>query len=159
MLFIPFSGVEAKKIKQVHKIEKPSKNSGSAEDEPRRISAHDSCSLVLKDSTKLIIFADSVKFAGYDKPANASRETFHVINSSQGYIKKAGITINYLDLQDRMLHSRDVSVYCNTPAGETRLVSIPTWDVQHTFFYYLGPEPKRIATPYKVEITLQWIEV
>lgn len=118
-----------------------------------RIDATDSISATDKPLLK-----EHITFSGYDKPANANKETFHVTNSSPLTIKKAGIRVTYLDLKDRMLHSREAYFDCVVPPEETRLVSIPTWDIQHTFYYVLGPEPKRVATPYKVKIELLWIE-
>ncbi len=155
--------VNAKKIKQVHKIETPRSGKGGIDlpkKRTKRIYAVNSDSINhTKDDTVTISIADSISFSGYDKPAPSSKESFHIVNSSAIQINKVGIRITYLDLKDRMLHSRDVEVDCCVPGGESRLASIPTWDTQRTFFYYLGPEPKKVATPYKVAIKLLWIEL
>lgn len=149
----------AKKIRQVHKIETPRGGRGTNDlptKKPKRIMAEDS---VTDGTAGLNYITDSISFSGYDKPAPSSKESFHITNSSTTTINKVGIRITYLDLKNRMLHSRDVEVNCCVPGGESRLTSIPSWDIQHTFFYYLGPEPKKVATPYKVVIKLLWVEV
>ena len=174
-IFICQPDANAKKIKQVHKIETP-RSSNATNDlltkKPKRIYTSDF--LICNDDTtfnnanstgnftennKINSFTDSISFSGYDKPAPSSKESFHITNSSTKQINKVGIRITYLDLKDRMLHSRDVEVGCCVPGGESRLASIPSWDIQHTFFYYLGPEPKKVATPYKVTIKLLWVEI
>ncbi len=153
----------AKKIKQVHKIENPRR--GNAVNDllkkrAKRIYAtnSDSVNHISKDTVTVSI-TDSISFSGYDKPAPSSKESFHIVNFSATQINKVGIRITYLDLKDRMLHSREVEVECSVPGGESRLTSIPSWDSQRTFFYYLGPEPKKVATPYKVVIKLLWVEL
>lgn len=138
----------AKKIRQAHKIEKVTERKNSGGKKKRKVI------YVAQDS----LLKDSIRFTGYDKPVNTSKETLHVVNNTGHDIRKVGIRVTYLDLNDRMLHSRDTESECNIPCGETRLISVVTWDRQYTFYYYLGPEPRRVATPYKVEISLLWIE-
>lgn len=164
LCFLTFQEMEAKKIKQAHKIEstdntKGRKKRGNLNKKRKRIAAHASCLLSQNDSLSISFEADSIKFSGYDKPVTASKESFHIINTSDIAIKKVGIRITYFDLKNRMLHLREETVDCHVPAGETRLTAISSWDLQHTFFYYLGPEPKRVATPYKVVIELLWVEI
>lgn len=160
-----FLDSEAKKIRQVHKIESTSdkklsvKKKDNLKKRRKRVPVHSSCLIHLNDSTNILFEADSIKFTGYDKPVTASKESFHIINASTAPIKKVGIRVTYSDLKDRMLHQREEIVNCNIPAGETRLTAISSWDMQHTFFYYLGPEPRRVATPYKVLIELLWVEL
>ncbi len=138
----------AKKIKQTHKLEvnKGKETSGKRNKKQKIYIEADS------------LLADSIRFSGYDKPINAKKETFHLSNSTSRNLKKVGIRVTYLDLNGRMLHMRETEAECDIPTGETRLVSIPTWDRQNTFYYYLGPEPRRVATPYKTSISLLWIE-
>lgn len=164
LYFLTFQEGEAKKIRQVHKIEstektKGRKKKGNSNNKKKRIAAHASYLLSQNDSLSISFEADSIKFSGYDKPVTASKESFHIINTSEITIKKVGIRITYFDLKNRMLHLREETVDCYVPAGETRLTAISSWDLQHTFFYYLGPEPRRVATPYKVVIELLWVEI
>ncbi|MDE6444447.1 MAG: hypothetical protein K2K64_08540 [Muribaculaceae bacterium] len=94
----------------------------------------------------------SISFTGYDKQATASRETFHVVNRSAHTLRKMDIEIVYQDMKGRMLHKRKATVLCNIPAGETHKTDIRTWDTQLSFYYYLSNPPRRVATPYQVEI-------
>lgn len=93
-----------------------------------------------------------VSFAGYDKEINSNTESFIIINPTDLTITGYEVRIDYLDLQDRMLHSRVVSKSCDVPPGETRKEDIKSWDIQHTYYYHLGNEPKKVATPYKVSL-------
>ncbi|MDE5874059.1 MAG: hypothetical protein K2H15_00315, partial [Muribaculaceae bacterium] len=113
----------------------------------------DSCTLIPAGADSTLLFdPKSVSFAGYDKQATSRTETFHVVNRSGAGLRKVKLRIIYKDMKGRMLHSRDVAAYCNVPPGETRKIDIPTWDKQFSFYYHLGNEPRRVATPYKVEI-------
>lgn len=94
--------------------------------------------------------ADSVAVVGYDKPMRASRETFFVVNRTGRRIDGVNVTFAYYDLTGRMLHSVTVDVKCDIPAGETRQLSVPTWDIQRLYYYRASPAPRRGGTPYDV---------
>lgn len=95
----------------------------------------------------------SVKFSGYDKEVNSYLESFIITNPSEFTITGYEVRIDYLDLQDRLLHSKNVKELCEIPPKESRRIDIKSWDTQHTFYYYLGNEPKKVATPFKVIFT------
>lgn len=126
---------------------------------------------------KLILYSDSVKnfngntgnlknlfldisFAGYEKEISSNKESFILVNSSDVGITGFEVKIDYLDMQDRMLHSRIIKEACFVPPGETRRFDIDSWDLQHTYYYYLGNQPKKVATPYKVVFNTKaiWID-
>lgn len=96
---------------------------------------------------------DSVIFSGYDKPATATKEAFLVTNKTDVRLLEITVSVTYKDMKDRMLHKRSSTVKCNIPPGETRKLEFPTWDSQMSYYYFRSAEPKRTATPYKVEIT------
>lgn len=91
-----------------------------------------------------------ISFYGFDKEPNSNIESFILINPSNLEILGFEVKIVYLDMKDRMIHSRTVKEDCIVPPGESRRIDIPTWDKQHTYYYYLGNEPKKVATPFKV---------
>lgn len=105
-------------------------------------------------SPPLILSADSIHFAGYDKTCSSRKESFLVVNNSPVTVTRVEIKITYKDLQGRMLHQRVAASDCFVPPSETRQINISSWDRQNTFYYYLSEEPRKIATPYKVEISL-----
>ena len=39
-------------------------------------------------------------------------------------------------------------------SGETQLVAVRSFDVQRLFYYYGGPQPRKVATPFKVAFRL-----
>lgn len=93
---------------------------------------------------------------GYDKPLRSRRETFFVTNNGDKAVCRIAFTIKYLDSQRRMLHSASHNVQVDIPAGETRQVSVRSWDPQFNFYYQRSAVPKRAqqATPYDVTISV-----
>ena len=158
--------MEAKKIKQSLKVTKEKtsinnkgpKNKGSSksgadsDSNQLQLPADTISHVILKDGSRVVFNPDSISFSGYEKEANSSLETLLITNSGNVAITGVRFRIIYKDLKDRMLHSRTITQNCHIPVHETRRVDFKTWDNQKTYFYYLGNEPKKVATPYKVEI-------
>lgn len=96
---------------------------------------------------------------GYDKPLRSRRETFFATNNAQAPVAAIAFTINYFDQQRRMLHSASQRVNVDIPAGETRQVSLKSWDEQQSFYYVHSAVPTRAgqATPYDITITVDTI--
>lgn len=88
--------------------------------------------------------------SGYDKPINATRETFFVSNRTDSTIVSLTITLTYTDMSGRLLHKATHTVSCDIPAGETRSAWVPAWDRQHSFYYHKSTVPRRSSTPYDV---------
>lgn len=94
-----------------------------------------------------------LRFAGYDKPNAAQRETFFVTNLDSVAIDGFAVELEYFDAADRQLHKRTAVVNENIPGGETRSVAVPTWDCNHAFHYFRSPRPpRRQSAPYSVTI-------
>ncbi|MCH5236581.1 MAG: hypothetical protein J1E95_02140 [Muribaculaceae bacterium] len=154
LLLVAFTGsitLSAKKIKSTFRIEKENiknKDNVKAAESDIRFDLQDTES---PDSLKH--FFSEISFAGYEKEISSSVESFLVINGSDKDLSAITVRIDYFDLQGRMIHSRDYTVRSVVPAGQTRKIDIPSWDRQRTYYYYLGNEPKKVATPYKVTIT------
>lgn len=113
----------------------------------------------IKDGKPCLFISKSIRFAGYDKTLNSSKESFHVVNESEIDIKGMTIRLTYKDMSDRMLHSRKITVEEEIPHGETRKIDVSSWDTQKTFYYYRSNPPKRDAAPYKITLTLLSIEI
>ena len=118
----------------------------------KKISADKEISVKVSEDSVVMFRPETITFAGYDKQATSLRETFHIINSSQLTLRKVEFEITYKDMQGRMLHKRTATVGCYIPPGETRKADTKTWDSQNSFYYYLSNPPRRVATPYQVEI-------
>lgn len=111
----------------------------------------------IADALQIIENPDStlLNFSGYDKPANTNCETFFVSNLGEaGTLRKIEIKIDYRTLDKRMLHSRVVTVKCDVPPKQTRIVEVRSWDKQNSFRYYRSREGRNNATPYDAHITL-----
>lgn len=137
---------EAKKIKNRFSITK---------EKPERVNSNYKAEIpgeeiLIEDSIIAKYGKNIISFAGYEKEANSRKETFLLQNASETDFIGYSVRIDYLDMQGRMLHSRTITDKCNVPSGETRKIDINTWDNQFTYYYYLGNEPKKVATPYKV---------
>lgn len=145
---------EARKVKQSLKIpkEKTSRTKSDKEDLGVEVAANEDSYMALPNGRQVHFCPDSISFAGYEKEANAGFESFIIINNTETSLSGVKMKIIYKDLQDRMLHSRIVEQRCFVPTKESRKIDIKSWDKQHTYFYYLGNEPRKVATPYKIEI-------
>ncbi|MDE6272001.1 MAG: hypothetical protein K2M31_03235 [Muribaculaceae bacterium] len=107
------------------------------------------------DSLQFTRLRDGVSFSGFDKPASSRRETFLITNSTDQYLKGVEVRIVYRDPEGRMLHSRDEEIMINIPPGETRQVTIQSFDTQQTYNYRLSTPPKRRAAQlFDVELSL-----
>lgn len=168
--FSIFNFGNAKKIKQSFKItrEKEKKSKSGTDIFPgseiilnASTLQNDSTNIGEWENISSINFThETIRFSGYEKEVNSNKETFLITNKSPLPIIRIKFEIIYKDKSNRMLHSREITKECNIPSQETRKIDIPSWDSQHTYYYYLGNQPKKIATPYKVEIIPLsiWIE-
>lgn len=161
-IFLCFSPAEAKKVKNSFKIEKEKNQNlkNVPKIEGLRLELADSVNCNDFRQKEIIEKLKGCSFAGYDKEPNSNRESFILINNFTSPLTGFNLRIDYLDMQGRMLHSRTITEPCYVPQGETRKFDIPSWDTQHTYYYYLGNEPKRVATPFQVRFTplAFWIE-
>lgn len=98
----------------------------------------------------------AVCLSGFDKPLRSRKETFFATNTGSRTIIRMAITLDYFDLAGRQLHSRHLPVGSTIEPGQTRSISIPSWDIQQSFYYTLSEKPKRVeqATPFNVAITV-----
>lgn len=99
-----------------------------------------------------------LRFSGYDKPNAALRETFLVTNLDSLDIDGLAVELEYFDMEGRQLHRALHRLTINIPAGETRMVNVPTWDRNHAFHYFRSPAPKRKpSTPYRVKSSASYV--
>lgn len=105
--------------------------------------------------------ANAFDINGYDKPLRSRRETFFATNNSGKRLDAMAFTIRYYDNKRRMLHSASHRVSVDIPSGETRQVSLRSWDPQFNFYYIRSAVPQRAtqATPYDVTITVDTLFV
>jgi len=106
------------------------------------------------DSLLREIEPNAVTLKGFSKKASDSRESFFVTNNTSHRISNVRLLMRYSQMNGEMLHQRTANVEVNLKPGETRLVSIKTFDLQRLFYYYAGPKPRKSATPFKVAFRL-----
>lgn len=95
----------------------------------------------------------NILITGYDKKPRSSKESMFVTNRTDKDITRLSLNIDYRTPSGMQLHRRTVSIPCRLPAGETRQVTIDSWDTQHSFYYYKSDRGKINASPYTVVIT------
>lgn len=150
------SDSEAKKIKHSFRIDKSSEKVSSKKENRSGKEIFLPGSLEIENDTSISPITSElgkVRFAGYEKEPNANKESFILINPTNKTITGFRVKIDYLDMKERMLHSRTIDEKCEVPGEESRKFDIQSWDPQRTYYYYLGNEPKKVATPYKVKFT------
>lgn len=158
-LLLSASFTQAKKIKHSFSIEKSKDNDSKSAHKRglpfigREINLTDSSDPASPLHSALLEQLKECSFAGYDKEPNSNIESFIFINSSHSMITGYRVRIDYLDMKGRMLHSREIKDTCSVPPNQTRRFDIKSWDKQHTYYYYLGNRPKRVATPFQVKFT------
>lgn len=151
--------MSGKKIKQSLKVEKQTKQKVTTPtgSEGFEVNMNDDAAPELKEIREQL---SGCAFTGYEKEGNSNHESFILVNPSEEVICGYRVRIDYLDMQNRMLHSRELKESCYVPAGETRKFDVKSWDPQHSYYYYLGNEPRRVAIPFQVVFTpiSYWIE-
>jgi hypothetical protein len=69
------------------------------------------------------------------------------------------LLLRYTTMGGEMLTQRVVNVPVSLRPGETKLVSVKSFDVQRLFYYYAGPQPRKQATPFKVAFRLTGYDI
>ena len=95
-----------------------------------------------------------ITMRGFSKRAGDSKESFFLTNNTRHRISHVRLLMRYSSLQDEVLHEREVEVPVSLKPGETQLVAVRSFDVQRLFYYYGGPQPRKVATPFKVAFRL-----
>ena len=101
-----------------------------------------------------------VSLTGYEKPLRATRETLRVANNSDTLtVETVCFEIEYRDMHGLMLHRREVELPLWLAAGEARMASFKSWDVNKVFYYHVNEPPRTSAqgTPYTVAVRLLWL--
>ncbi len=101
----------------------------------------------------------AVTLKGYSKRASDSKESFFITNNTQQRMSAVRLLLRYTTMNGEMLTQRSVTVPVNLKPGETKLVSIKSFDVQRLFYYYAGPQPRKQATPFQVAFRLTGYDI
>lgn len=98
----------------------------------------------------------TLRLSGFDKPLRSRKETFFATNTDSCTVSEMAVTLVYYDAKGRQLHRRHLRVRRHIEPGQTLQISIPTWDIQQSFYYTLSEKPKRVeqATPFNVSISV-----
>lgn len=101
----------------------------------------------------------AVTLKGYSKRASDSKESFFITNNTRHRMSAVRLLMRYTTMQGEMLTQRTVTVPVSLKPGETKLVSIKSFDVQRMFYYYAGPQPRKAATPFQVAFRLTGYDI
>ena len=102
---------------------------------------------------------NAVTLKGYSKRASDSKESFFITNNTSHRMSAVRLLLRYTTMNGEMLTQRAVTVPVNLKPGETKLVSVKSFDVQRLFYYYAGPQPRKQATPFKVAFRLTGYDI
>jgi hypothetical protein len=102
---------------------------------------------------------NAVTLKGYSKRASDSKESFFITNNTKHRMSAVRLLLRYTTMSGEMLTQRTVTVPVSLKPGETKLVSVKTFDVQRLFYYYAGPKPRKQATPFKVAFRLTGYDI
>ena len=103
--------------------------------------------------------SNAVTLKGFSKRASESKESFFITNNTGHRMSAVRLLLRYTAMSGEMLTQRTVNVPVNLKPGETKLVSIKSFDVQRLFYYYAGPQPRKQATPFKVAYRLTGYDI
>lgn len=122
------------------------------------IAVLESSDSLLPDSL-LQVDPNAVTLKGFSKRASDSKESFFITNNTSHRMSAVRLLLRYTTMQGEMLTQRAVNVPVNLKPGETKLVSIKSFDVQRLFYYYAGPQPRKSATPFQVAFRLTGYDI
>ncbi len=101
----------------------------------------------------------AVSIKGFNKRASDAKESFFITNNTTGRMSAVRLLLRYTTMTGELLTQRQVSVPVSLKPGETKLVSIKSFDVQRLFYYYAGPQPRKQATPFQVAYRLTGYDI
>ena len=102
---------------------------------------------------------NAVSLKGFAKRASDSKESFFITNNTNHRMSAVRLLLRYTTMQGEMLTQRTVTVPVSLKPGETKLVSIKSFDIQRLFYFYAGPQPRKQATPFKVAFRLTGYDI
>lgn len=102
---------------------------------------------------------NAVTLKGYNKRASDSKESFFITNNTTHRMSAVRLLLRYTTMNGEMLTQRAVTVPVSLKPGETKLVSIKSFDIQRLFYYYAGPQPRKSATPFQVAFRLTGYDI
>lgn len=97
---------------------------------------------------------DAVSLKGFSKRASDAKESFFITNNTASRMSAVRLLLRYTTMDGEMLTQRTVNIPVKLKPGETKLVSVKSFDVQRLFYFYAGPKPRKQATPFKVAFRL-----
>lgn len=113
----------------------------------------------LMTDSLVAIDPNAVTLKGYSKRASDSKESFFITNNTTQRMSAVRLLLRYTTMNGEMLTQRSVTVPVSLKPGETKLVSIKSFDVQRLFYFYAGPQPRKQATPFKVAFRLTGYDI
>lgn len=96
----------------------------------------------------------AVTLKGFSKRASDAKESFFITNHTGGKMSAVRLVLRYTTMDGELLTQRTVNIPVSLKPGETKLVSVKSFDVQRLFYFYAGPQPRKQATPFKVAYRL-----
>ena len=101
-----------------------------------------------------VVNQNAVELRGYSKRLSDSRESFSVTNHLPHRISGLRLLLRYTRLDGTMIHEREAAVEVRLDPGQTKVVSIPSFDRAHLYYYHRERAPRKQSAPYEVSYRL-----
>lgn len=128
---------------------------------------HSSAAVVQTIATSEVDSADAMSevnpegivMKGFSKRASDTRESFYVTSRLSHRVSSLRLLMRYTTMDGKLLHERRIVVPVDLKPGETRQVSVKSFDAKRQFYYYGGAKPRKSATPFKVAYRLTGYDI
>lgn len=97
--------------------------------------------------------AENVRITGYDKPLRSRRESMIVTNCGKEPFDSVRLTMTYTDDRGTLLNTRTITVAAHLHPGQAKSVSIRSWDVNNSYYYFLTPPTRAAGTPFRLSVS------
>ncbi len=92
---------------------------------------------------------------GYAKRLNDTKESFVLRNETHNYrISRIVLKLIYTTSSGEPLHNREETIECDLMPGESRILTIKSFDVSKMYYYYTMPPKRASGTPYRIKYDL-----
>lgn len=96
---------------------------------------------------------DDVRISGYDKPLRARRESMIVTNCGTQPFDSVALTLTYCDNRGTVLNTRKITISAPLAPGQAKAVSIRSWDVNNSYYYFLTPPTRAAGSPFRLSVS------
>lgn len=102
---------------------------------------------------------DGIIMKGFTKRASDTKESFFITSQLSHRISSVRLLMRYMTMDGSVLHQRRFVVPVDLKPGETKMVSVKSFDTQRRYYYFGGNKPRKSAIPFKVAYRLTGYDI